>query len=191
MIVALHGTLEMRGADWVQVQVGGVSLRVYVPPSAVGEFGPADSEVHLHTHLLIRDDAFALYGFADAESLHLFQLLLGVSGIGPRLGLALLSALGPYNLAAAIASGDEVALTQVTGVGRKTAGRIVLELGERLRQQGVPITEAGAADGETVAALMALGYSAQEARSALASLDMPADAPPEERLRQALRRLGG
>jgi Holliday junction DNA helicase RuvA len=191
MIVALHGTLEMRGADWVQVQVGGVSLRVYVPPSTVGEFGPAGSEVHLHTHLLVRDDAFTLYGFADAESLQLFHLLLGVSGIGPRLGLALLSALGPYNLAAAIASSDEVALAQVTGVGRKTAGRIVLELEEKLRQQGVPTARAGAVDGEMVAALMALGYSAQEARSALASLDMPADAPPEERLRQALRRLGG
>lgn len=169
--------------------MGGVSLRVYVPASAVGELGPIGREVHLHTHLVVRDDGFTLYGFPSPDALRLFQLLLGVGGIGPRLGLALLSALGPYNLAAAIASGDEVALSQVSGVGRKMAGRVVLELGERLQREGVPVA-AGTADGELVAALMALGYSAQEVRQALASPELPPDASIEERLRHALQRLG-
>lgn len=190
MIVAVRGLLEATGEDWVHVRIGGVSLRVFVPPSAVGELGPVGQEVHLHTHLVVRDDGFTLYGFASPDALRLFQLLLGVGGIGPRLALGLLSALGPYNLAAAIASGDEVALSQVSGVGRKMAGRIVLELGERLQQEGVPVTAAGTPDGELVAALMALGYSAQEARQALASPELSADAPVEERLRQALQRLG-
>jgi len=191
MIVAVRGVLEETSADWVQVKVGGVSLRVYVPASAVGELGPVGREVHLHTHLVIRDDGFTLYGFASPDALRLFQLLLGVGGIGPRLALGLLSALGPYNLAGAIASGDEMALAQVSGVGRKMAGRIVLELGERLQREGVPVAAAGTPDGELVAALMALGYSAQEVRQALASPDLPPDAPVEERLRQALQRLGG
>ena len=191
MIAAIRGTLEMTSADSVQVQVGGVSLLVHVPASTIGEIGPTGNVVHLHTQLVVRDDAFTLYGFANAESLRLFQLLLTVSGIGPRLVLALLSALGPSTLAAVIASGDEVALAQVSGVGKKTAGRIVLDLGERLQQEGIPAADVSVPDGETVAALMALGYSAQEARSALASSDLPPDAPMEERLRQALHRLGG
>jgi len=191
MITALRGTLEMTSSDWVQVQVGGVSLQVYVPASTIGEIGPMGSPVHLHTHLVVKDDSFTLYGFANTEGLRIFQLLLGVSGIGPRLALALLSALGPYNLAAAIGSGDEVALYQVSGVGKKTAGRIVLELGERLQKEGIPVSEVSVPDSETVSALMALGYSAQEARNALRTSDLPADAPMEERLRQALQRLSG
>lgn len=190
MIVAVRGVLEGKGADWVQVKVNGVSLQVHVPASSVGELGPVGAEVHLHTHLALRDDAFVLYGFSSGEALHLFQLLLGVSGIGPRTALALLSALGPYQLAAAIAAGDEKALSQVSGVGRKTAARIVLELAEKLQREGVPVGVGATPDGELVAALMALGYSAQEARQALASADLPKDAPMEERLRGALQRLG-
>ena len=181
----------MTSSDWVQVQVGGVSLQVYVPASTIGEIGPMGSPVHLHTHLVVKDDSFTLYGFANTEGLRIFQLLLGVSGIGPRLALALLSALGPYSLATAIGSGDEVALYQVSGVGKKTAGRIVLELGERLQKEGIPVSEVSVPDSETVSALMALGYSAQEARNALRTSDLPADAPMEERLRQALQRLSG
>ena len=191
MIIAVRGVLEATGADWVQVGVGGVSLQVHVPASTIGELGPIGAGVHLHTHLVVRDDGFTLYGFSSPDALHLFQLLLGVGGIGPRLALALLSALGPYNLAAAIASGDEVALAQVSGVGRKMAGRMVLELGERLQREGVPVAAVRTPDGEMVAALMALGYSAQEARQALASVGALPDAPMEERLRQALQRLGG
>jgi Holliday junction DNA helicase RuvA len=191
MITAIRGILETTSSDWVQVQVGGVSLQVYVPASTIGEIGPTGSTIHLHTHLAVKDDAFTLYGFASAEGLRIFQLLLGVSGIGPRLALALLSALGPYNLAAAIGSGDEAALYQVSGVGKKTAGRIVLELGERLQKEGMPVSDGGVPDSETVSALMALGYSTQEARNALRISDLPPDASMEERLRQALQRLSG
>jgi len=191
MIAAVRGVLEATGPDWVQVQVSGISLRLSVPGSSVGELGPVGERVHLHTQLIVREDGFTLYGFPNQESLRMFQLVLGVTGIGPRLALSLLSTLGPYNLASAIASGDEAALTHVSGVGKKTAGRIVLELGERLQKEGVPLIQTGPADGDLMAALMALGYSAQEARQALSGLDAPADAPIEDRLRQALRRIGG
>jgi len=189
MITAVRGTLEDTNMDSVQMQVGGVSLQVYVPVSTLGEIGPTGSTIHLHTHLDVKEDSLTLYGFSNTESLRIFQLLLGVSGIGPRLALALISAMGPYNLATAIASGDEVGLSQVSGVGKKTAARIVLELGERLQKEGIEPSEVGVPDSETVSALMALGYSAQEARSALRTTDLPADASLEERLREALRRI--
>lgn len=191
MIAAVRGILEATGPDWVQVQVSGISLRLSVPGSSISEIGPVGERVHLHTQLIVREDGFTLYGFPSQEGLRMFQLVQGVTGIGPRLALSLLSTLGPYNLASAIASGDEAALTHVPGVGKKTAARIVLELGERLQKEGVPLTQTGPGDGDLVAALMALGYSAQESRQALAGLDMSPDAPMEERLRQALRRIGG
>jgi Holliday junction DNA helicase RuvA len=189
MITGIRGTLEETTLDSVKVQVGGVSLRVYVPVSTLSELGPPGGTIHLHTHLDVKEDSLTLYGFSNTESLRIFQLLLGVSGIGPRLALALISAMGPYNLASAIASGDEVGLSQVSGVGKKTAARIVLELGEKLQKEDIEPSDVSAPDGETVAALMALGYSAQEARSALRTTDLPMDASLEERLQEALQHI--
>jgi Holliday junction DNA helicase RuvA len=191
MIAALRGVLEAVGEDWVQIRVGGISFRLSVPASAISELGALGDEVHLHTHLIVREDGMSLCGFPNAESLRMFQQLLTVSGIGPRLALALLSTMGPYNLATAIASGDDVALSRVPGIGKKISARVVLELGEKLQKEGIPITRPGAPDGDMLAALMALGYTAQEARSALSGLNLPANTSMEERLRQALRRLGG
>ena len=191
MIVALQGVLEAKGPDWVQVRVGGVSLQVSVPPSTIGEVGSPGEDVRLHTHLIVKEDGLALYGFSTPEALRLFHLLIGVNGIGPKTALALLSALGPYNLAGAIVSGDEGALGQAPGVGKRLASRIVLELKEKLEKEGVPATTAaGTGDGDVLAALMALGYSGQEARRAIADLGASPGATMEERLRQALQRLG-
>ena len=121
--------MEARGPDWVQVRIGGsVSLQIFVPTSAIGDLGNVGEEVHLHTRLYIRDDEAVLYGFPTPEALRLFQMLNGVSGIGPRTSLSLLSSLGPQTLITAVATEDVGTISKVPGVGRKSAGRLVLEL---------------------------------------------------------------
>jgi Holliday junction DNA helicase RuvA len=174
----------------VVVGVGGVSLRVSVPTSTVAELGTVGTRVRLHTYLVVREDGLALYGFPSPQALRLFELLQTVGGVGPKNALSLLSTLSPEALAAAIASGDEATLSRAPGVGRKTAARIVLELRTRLEKEwGLVAAPAPAGDDDAVAALMALGYSAQEARSALAALPRGEAATLEERVRLALRHL--
>jgi Holliday junction DNA helicase RuvA len=194
LITGIRGILESKGPDWVQLRVGGsVSFQVFVPASILDDLGNVGDEAHVHTRLYIRDDEAVLYGFPDTESLRLFQMLNGVSGIGPRTSLALLSTLGPQSLAAAVATGDLDTLSRVPGVGRKSAGRLVLELRgklEDLEQVSAP-GAAGSAEGEVVTALMALGYTANESRRMAASVRDGADMPLEERLRRALQQEAG
>ena len=192
MITAVAGTLEAKGADWVQVRIGGgISLHVSVPASTIEDLGSPGDEVRLHTRLYVRDDQPVLYGFASPEALRLFQLLNGVSGIGPRTSLALLSSLGPQSLITAVASGDVEALSRVPGVGRKSAGRLVLDLKGKLQIE--ELTQAPGTDesGNVVSALMALGYSANEARRAAEGTGSADGVPLEERVRRALQRLAG
>ena len=111
MIVGVHGVLETAGPDWVNIRVGGVTLQVSVPANSVSAMGAIGSQVTLHTHLRIRDEQPVLYGFTDAASLGLFSMLTGVSGVGPRLALALLSTLDPARLQTAILTGDIAALS--------------------------------------------------------------------------------
>ena len=117
MIVGVRGILEAVGLDWVHLQVGGVTLQVFVPEASIGELGPIGGQVSLYTHLRMRDEQPILFGFTSAASLQLFLLLNGVSGVGPRLALALLSRLGSASLQQAIVSGDVAALASATGVG--------------------------------------------------------------------------
>lgn len=191
MIAGIKGTVELLGPDHVIVGVGGVSLRVFAPTSTLGQVGAVGETVRLHTHLYLREDNLALYGFATADELRLFELLLGVTGIGPRAALSLLSALPPRDLAAAIASGNADRLTHVPGIGKKTAGRLILELKGKVESQlaagTVPAPTAG--QGEVIAALVALGFSAAEAASAAAAAGDTAGLGTEEHLRLALRQL--
>ena len=194
MITGITGTLEARGPDWVQVRVGGgVTLQVYVPSSALDGLGDLGQQVHLHTRLYIKDDEPVLYGFSTAEALRLFQMLNGVAGIGPRTSLALLSSLGTGPLVSAIVTEDVASLSRAPGVGRRSAGRLVLELKGKLA--GMAVEEAGVpgsgGDGDVVSALMALGYTATESRRAVESLDGAASLSLEEKLRQALQQLAG
>ena len=190
MIAGVRGTLEAVGPDWAAVNVHGVSFRVSVPSSAIPSLGAVGSAVHLHTHLIVRDDALELHGFPSRDALQLFTLLIGVSGIGPRLAHSMLSAMPAETLAAAIAAGDTRALAQAPGLGQRTAARVVVELKDKLDMGfaggdiGVPAT--GAADAVTEA-LQALGYSAIEARQAAAGGDHAL--PVEEQVRQALQRI--
>ncbi|MCE2404914.1 MAG: Holliday junction branch migration protein RuvA [Dehalococcoidia bacterium] len=195
MITGITGVLEARGADWVQVQVGGaVSLRVSCPSSTARDLGEVGQRVRLHTRLYARDDEMVLYGFSSADSLGLFQMLNGVSGIGPRMSLSLLSSLEPRELADAIAAGDVDALSRVPGVGKRSAGRLVLELRGKLPAMGAG-RDGGAVpagdDPDAVEALTALGYGGPEARRMVAALSDVAGLPLEERVRRALQGSAG
>ena len=193
MITGITGILEARGSDWLQVRLGGsVSLQIYVPPSSMQDLGDLGEEVHLHTRLYIRDDEAVLYGFSSQEALRLFQKLNGVPGIGPRTALALLSTLNPQSLIVAVVTGDVDTLSSVPGVGKKSAGRLVLELKGKLETElaEVPARTGGAEDGDVVPALMALGYTATEARRVVASMGSVDGLPLEERIRRALQQMG-
>jgi Holliday junction DNA helicase RuvA len=191
MIVALEGILDSRGIDSAVVKVGPLSLLVYVPGSTLSRLGTVGDKVHLHTHLYVREDNISFYGFASADELALFQNLISVSGIGPRAALAFLSTLNVDQLASAIVSGNVDLLTQIPGIGKKMAGRVVLELKGKLEKGWVgAVTPALTPDdADVVAALTTLGYSLKEATQAVAGLPNAEELDLEEKVRLALRQL--
>ena len=188
MIVGVHGTLETTGPDWVHIRVGGVTLQVSVPANTVSNLGALGSQVTLHTYLRIRDEEPVLFGFADAAALGLFSMLTGVSGVGPRTALALLSSLDPARLQTAIVTGDTVALSSAQGVGNRTASRIVLDLKGKLEDaEFAEVAFSVDADSQVIAALTALGYSPAEARAAAAVPAVAAETEVDDRIRVALQ----
>lgn len=195
MIATLRGELRARWSDAVLVDVGGIGFRVRVPSAILEELGEIGDTVRLYTYLLLRDDALTLYGFATPEQLELFETLLTVSGIGPRMALGLLSAASAETLRLAIAREDVDLLMRLPGVGRKTAGRLILELKGRLDLGRLGLPDGAALSpeqAELLEVLGSLGYTAAEARSAVGALPPEArDLPLEERLRLALRYFGG
>lgn len=192
MIVSVRGILEAVGPDWVHLQVGGITLQISVPGSDINGLGPTGGQVRLFTHLRIRDEQPVLYGFSSTHAMQLFLMLNSVSGVGPRLSLALLSSLGVSNLQQAIFNGDIASLSSAPGVGRRTAGRIALELKSKIDEGAAEIgISEGSGDGAVIEALMALGYTAVEARQAVNGLKDASDLPVEERIRLALQQFGG
>jgi Holliday junction DNA helicase RuvA len=192
MIARLRGKLEAQGEGYVIVHVGGIGFRVGVPTSLLDQLGDVGSPMELFTHLHVRENELALYGCATEDELALFEQLLTVSGIGPKAALGILSALSPDTLRLAIAQGQVDVLTQVPGIGKKTAQRLVLDLKGKLDLAAL-LAEAPTltpADAEVIAALTGLGYSVAEAQAALRSLpDREMDL--EEKIRLALRYFGG
>jgi Holliday junction DNA helicase RuvA len=188
MIIALEGILESRGIDSAVVKVGPLSLQIYVPTSTSSQLGAVGDKVHLHTHLYLREDTVAIYGFASADELALFQNLISVSGIGPKAALAFLSTLNVTQLASAIISGNVDLLTQVPGIGRKIAGRVVLELKGKLEKgwEGAVTPALTREDADVVTALTSLGYSLKEATYAVANLPASQDMDLEEKVKLAL-----
>ena len=168
------------------LDVGGVGYLLAATPAAARKAGGAD-EVTLETYLHVREDALQLYGFADTEERELFSHLLSVSGVGPKVALAIVSGSRPAELRRAIALDDTARFEAIPGIGRKTAQRVVLELKEKLAA-GVDIAPAAGPSSDLVArdALVELGYSLVEAERALADVDP--ELPAEERVRLALRR---
>ena len=191
MITGLEGALAAVGPDWADVSVGGVTIRASIPESASGALGPAGERVRLFTSLQVRDDSLTLYGFPTEDARAAFEALIAVNGIGPRLALSILSTMTTDALALAIDSADPGAFKGVSGVGTKTANRIVLELKGKLDWQPVATYRPDAGHADLVDALTALGYTVQEAAAAAAAL--PDDAPDalEERLRIALQDAAG
>lgn len=188
LISSVSGAVAGAGADWIDVAVGGVTLRISAPSAAVGDAGGRVGEaVALYTSLQVREDSLTLFGFPTEDERQTFETLLGVSGIGPRLALAMLDRFSPQALAQAVDAADARALSTVPGVGRRTASRIILELKGKL---DLDFADAAAApDSDLVDALAALGYADAEAREALSGTD-PA-ASDEDRVRAALERLAG
>jgi holliday junction DNA helicase RuvA len=186
VISRLRGAPVGRTADGLVVDVGGIGYLVSVTPSVLRRADGAP-EVTVETYLHVREDALQLYGFADAGERSLFVQLLGVSGIGPKVALAVVSSASPDELRRAIALRDSARFQAIPGIGKKTAERIVLEL-EGSMGDAQSIGETGAAPRELVArdALVELGYSLVEAEQALAEVDP--ELPVEERVREALRR---
>lgn len=189
MIAKLRGTVEAIAKETIVVTVGGVGFRVIVSAAVRQALDGLGRSIELHTHLHVRENELTLYGFAGEEELALFELLLGVSGVGPKAALAVLAAAPPDTLRAAIAN-EQVDLLRVPGVGPKTAKAIVLHLKDKVGPGLAPAAMREAyltdADAELIAALTALGYSVVEAQAALAALPRDRDAPIEERIRAAL-----
>jgi Holliday junction DNA helicase RuvA len=187
VIGRLRGTAVAWNADGLVLDVGGVGYRLLATPTAVRKAEAAE-EVVLETHLHVREDALQLFGFADAGEREMFELLLGVNGVGPKVALAIVSGYGPAELKRAIVREDAALFQTIPGIGKKTAQRVVLELRERIAPLApVEGSHLGAGDGHVVArdALVELGYSVAEAEQRLADTDP--DLPPAERVREALR----
>jgi Holliday junction DNA helicase RuvA len=187
MIARLHGSVESIGKDGLIVGVGGVGFKVRAS-AAARELAGQVRTIDLFTHLYVRENEIALYGFASEEELVLFELLLGVSGIGPKVALSILSSAPPERLRQAIAGEEIDVFTRVPGIGAKTARAVVFHLKDKVGfAPGAPGLPAfGADDLEIVGALTALGYSVAEAQAALVSLPRDSGASLEERLRLAL-----
>lgn len=188
MIGYLEGTVRSSTLGSMILMVGGVGYKVALTRETTAHFLPG-SQVAVFTHLVVREDVLDLYGFESEEDLRFFELLLTVSGIGPKSALAILDIASVETLRSAIAGGDAKYLTTVSGVGRKTAEKIVLELRDKV---GAGTADAGAAlrgDAEALEAMRSLGYSTQEARDALRAV--PATfTSSNDRLREALKTLG-
>jgi holliday junction DNA helicase RuvA len=188
VIAFLEGKVVEKSAGRVVVAVGGMGYDVLVPAHTLAKLPPQGGSAKLFTRLQIRDEAMVLYGFASVDERSLFEHLVSVTGVGPKMALAVLSVLTPEAFRRAVASGDTAALSLVPGVGKKVAGRMILELKDRIGAGG-DVTPTGPL-AEVREALMALGLSAQEAREALAALAPDGDRPVEELLREALRTVG-
>ena len=192
MIATLRGEVSQIEDNAIIIEVGGVGLRVFVPMPLRGRLKAGEATL-LYTHLIVRQDALTLYGFEAQPDRELFNMLLGVDGVGPKVALSVLSTLTLDAVQRAVFTEEPEILSRVPGVGKKTSQKIVLYLHDKLKPTDAlaKIAALSDKDGEVLAALTALGYSVVEAQTAIQSL--PKDAPDdvEERLRLALQNFSG
>jgi Holliday junction DNA helicase RuvA len=188
VIGRIQGILAEKNFPQVVVSCHGVGYEIDVPMSTFYPLPRTGEEVTLLTHLVVREDAHLLYGFLTAGERTAFRHLLKISGVGPKVALALLSGLSVDDLAAAVTNGDAARLTKVPGIGKKTAERLVLELRDKLpRVTGTARAESPDGGGDVIGALLGLGYNEREAQAAVKQL--PADLQLADAIRQALRLL--
>ena len=193
MISRVLGTVAQVGVDDVVVVYGGLGFKVFIVPPLASELYKGD-EVELYTHLIVREDALTLYGFKTEEERKVFEILMSVTGIGPRIGLAALSVFSPNDLRRAVADQDTATLSRIPGVGKKVASRMLVELGDKL---GLPAQlpeasapSAGVVEAEVKAALIGLGWNETKAGSVLSELGGNG-LNASDLLRAALMKLGG
>jgi Holliday junction DNA helicase RuvA len=187
MIAKLNGTVWSVGEDYVVVRTGGVGLHVRVPAGVLAQLDGVGQPVELFTHLHVRENELALFGFFTEEELALFKLLLSISGVGPRVAMALLGTVSPDALRQAIVQEEPGLLSQVPGIGPKTARAIIFHLKDKIIPTGGgPAPLVSDTDAEVIAALTGLGFSLVEAQAALQSLPQDDGLPVEERVRLAL-----
>lgn len=198
MFYSITGKIVYVDTQSVAIETGGIAFRCSTTLTTLKRIGEKGNTATLYTYLNVREDALDLFGFADEQELECFKLLIGVSGVGPKAALAILSELTPDKLALCLATGDSKAITRAQGVGPKLAQRVVLELKDKLAKglelsavtpeieaAGIAAAEGSAA--EAVSALTMLGYSQSEAAAAVAKLD--AALSVEDMIRQALKTL--
>lgn len=193
MISRVLGTVAQVGVDDVVVVYGGLGFKVFIVPPLASELHKGD-EVELYTHLIVREDALTLYGFKTEEERKVFEILMSVTGIGPRIGLAALSVFSPNDLRRAVADQDTATLSRIPGVGKKVASRMLVELGDKL---GLPAQlpeasapSAGIVEAEVKAALIGLGWNETKAENVLSELGGNG-LNASDLLRAALMKLGG
>jgi Holliday junction DNA helicase RuvA len=194
VIASVEGVVGAVAADSLVIETGGIGYRVYAAPAVIVA-ASTGSRLKLHTYHLVREDQQALFGFRTPEELGFFNLLLTVTGVGPKVALAIVGSRPTADLQLAILQQDAAVLTAIPGIGKKTAERIIFELKEKVSAAGIAAGSAGAvltaSENEVVAALQALGYSLGEAREAsrLAVQDPAVGPGLEERVKAALRTL--
>jgi len=193
MIASLNGTLESLGTDHVIVNVNGVGFMVYLPTSVLSVLGAIGEEVRLHTHMHVKEDDISLYGFSSADELQIFETLISVSGLGPKLALAMLSAMSVDQLSMAIATGSTDLLISISGIGKKMADRIVLELKDKIGAGliAAPMAQMTRENSDVLTALTSLGYSVAEASRAVTTLPTSSDITLEDKIMLALQYFGG
>jgi Holliday junction DNA helicase RuvA len=187
VISYLDGEIVEKGANRVVIGVGGVGYDVLVPTSVIASLPPVGKTTRVHTRMVVREDSTTLYGFTGTQQRDLFDLLTGVTGVGPKVALAFLSVLSPTALTRAIVNGDAAALTVVPGVGKKVAQRVVLDLAEKLGGDAELPAEGPIADVRE--ALLSLGLTATEASEALRGIEADGR-EADDLLREALQKVG-
>ncbi len=194
MIYSLNGNLLYNDTSYIVIECGGVGFKCFTSVETSKKLGPIGNSVFVYTYLSVREDSFDLFAFSTKDELEVFKLLIGVSGVGPKAAISILSILDSQHLVLAIASGDVNAITRANGVGKKSAERIILELKDKITNinndyDDIAVDQDNSTSQitETIEALVALGYSRSDAAKAVSKLDKKLST--DEMLRAALRNL--
>jgi len=188
MIAKLKGTLEFLRDNYIVVDAGGVGYKVFVSAYTFGKLA-GQLEVEIYTHTYVREDTLALYGFLVLEDLEMFEMLISISGIGPKAAMGILSIADPKTIRTAVLNEDASILTKVSGVGKKIAQRVILELKSKIEDMPEHEKREATSDSDALEALVAMGYSVSQARETLKHVGVEVT-DVGERVKTALRMLG-
>lgn len=196
MIAFIKGKTELIEEDALVLDQNGIGFRIFVPTSLLDGSIRIGDEIQLYTHLNVREDALQLYGFLSPDGIRMFRMLIGISGVGPKAALSILSLFEPSELQFVIMSGDSGSIAKAQGIGKKTAQKIILELKDKVNLEEAfeqklteQDNEGGSVRKEAENALIALGYSGADAKKAVRNAEISPDADVEEVLKAALKQL--